>query len=403
MNIPKFWTIYNYQDEIFSIIIDNTTPTAQGSDLLLNNFLSKNLILPSSNNLCLYKYTPLSSLPSQKFGVVNDFDSYLLECSCQTTTSNSVIISNNYYLNANTNGITFSNNSSFYSRCQNSALTNFYSQANPVKELDCIYQNGYVSSSIFIKDLNLWKYEYIDYRLCYQEDISNNINSILNFNKFNESELFDISSSRNINGRILIHSFLKNSDYNRKNLIKKSEYLLTKYPLGISGKVVDYSTSPLGSKILEGANGRNIHIQYFDSIIFLNDSEINTYNVNFSKRDVFLKNQDTKYFSIYSERALSSDAIILPPAKFDSKGFPIKRYVKVTKLSNETRSTLIKKDISLSKITEIIPNNFSYPFSALVATKIDSRSMSSLPARTFDCKLKKILVPSNYYILDNVG
>jgi hypothetical protein len=73
-----------------------------------------------------------------------------------------------------------------------------------------------------------------------------------------------------------------------------------------------------------------------------------------------------------------------------------KRYIKVTKLSTETNSSLIKKDISLLKITEIIPMNLSYPFSALIGIKIDSRSFSSIPTRTYDCKLKKVKVPSNY-------
>jgi hypothetical protein len=76
---------------------------------------------------------------------------------------------------------------------------------------------------------------------------------------------------------------------------------------------------------------------------------------------------------------------------------PSKRYVKITKLSTETNSVLINKDISLVKVTEIIPLNFSYPYSSIVATKIDSRSFGSIPTRTFDCKLKKVKVPSNYF------
>jgi hypothetical protein len=76
---------------------------------------------------------------------------------------------------------------------------------------------------------------------------------------------------------------------------------------------------------------------------------------------------------------------------------PSKRYVKITKLSTETNSVLINKDISLVKVTEIIPLDFSYPHSAIVATKIDSRSFGNIPTRTFDCKLKKVRIPSNYF------
>ena len=73
-----------------------------------------------------------------------------------------------------------------------------------------------------------------------------------------------------------------------------------------------------------------------------------------------------------------------------------KRYIKVKKLSTETNSTLIKKTLSLYKVTEIIDVNLTYPFSAIVGTKIDSRSFSSVPSRIYDCKLKKVKVPKNY-------
>ena len=74
-----------------------------------------------------------------------------------------------------------------------------------------------------------------------------------------------------------------------------------------------------------------------------------------------------------------------------------KRFVRVTKLSHETNSVLLTKDVSLQKVTEIIPVNLPYPFSALVGTKLDSRSFGSIPTRTYDCKLKKVKVPNNYF------
>ena len=51
----------------------------------------------------------------------------------------------------------------------------------------------------------------------------------------------------------------------------------------------------------------------------------------------------------------------------------------------------------MQKVTEIIPTNLPYPFSAIVGTKLDSRSFGSIPNRTFDCKLKKVKSPSNYF------
>ena len=73
------------------------------------------------------------------------------------------------------------------------------------------------------------------------------------------------------------------------------------------------------------------------------------------------------------------------------------RYVRVTKLSYETNSVLIHKDVTLNKVTEIIPVSLPYPFSAVVATKLDSRAFGAIPERTFDCKLKLVRVPSNYF------
>jgi hypothetical protein len=80
-----------------------------------------------------------------------------------------------------------------------------------------------------------------------------------------------------------------------------------------------------------------------------------------------------------------------------------KRYIKVSKLSTETFSVLISKDVSLYKVTEIIPVNLTYPFSAIIGTKIDSKSFSSVPQRTFDSRLKLIKIPNNYYPTQNTG
>ena len=74
-----------------------------------------------------------------------------------------------------------------------------------------------------------------------------------------------------------------------------------------------------------------------------------------------------------------------------------KRYVKVTKLSYETNSVLISKVVSLNKVTEIIEVDCPYPFSAIVGTKLDSRAFGSIPKRTFDCKLKLVKIPNNYF------
>jgi len=74
-----------------------------------------------------------------------------------------------------------------------------------------------------------------------------------------------------------------------------------------------------------------------------------------------------------------------------------KRYVQVRKVSCETNSVLIQKKISLIKVTEMTKGNLRYPFSAIIGSKIDGRSFSSVPARIFDCKLKKVKIPANYH------
>ena len=78
-----------------------------------------------------------------------------------------------------------------------------------------------------------------------------------------------------------------------------------------------------------------------------------------------------------------------------------KRYIRVTKLSFESHSVLLNKDVSLDKVTEIIPVDLPYPFSAIVGTKLDSRAFGSIPPRSFDCKLKKVRLPSNYFPVVN--
>lgn len=72
------------------------------------------------------------------------------------------------------------------------------------------------------------------------------------------------------------------------------------------------------------------------------------------------------------------------------------RFIRITKLSTESNSTLIQKKISLSKVSEIIPLTFNYPYSALVGTKVDSRTFSQIPVRRYDCRLKKVKIPRNY-------
>ena len=81
----------------------------------------------------------------------------------------------------------------------------------------------------------------------------------------------------------------------------------------------------------------------------------------------------------------------------------VKRQIKIKKTSFETESALIQRVCSLYAVTEIIDSKFNYPFSSLVGTILDARSYSQPPVRTYDVKLKKILIPSNYVPLNPNG
>ncbi len=93
-----------------------------------------------------------------------------------------------------------------------------------------------------------------------------------------------------------------------------------------------------------------------------------------------------------------SVSVTLPPA-VDG----VKRYIKIYRIDAETFSTLRGKEIGLAIINEIIEEKFTYPLSAIAATKIDSMAFSAIPTRTFDGRWKKCLVPSNYFPLEADG
>jgi hypothetical protein len=90
----------------------------------------------------------------------------------------------------------------------------------------------------------------------------------------------------------------------------------------------------------------------------------------------------------------------LPELTTEENPTTTKRYIKVVKLSAETNSVLISKDLSINKVTEIIEEKFSYPFSSVAGLKIDSSSFGSIPERSYDCRLKKIKIPNNYFPIE---
>ena len=80
-----------------------------------------------------------------------------------------------------------------------------------------------------------------------------------------------------------------------------------------------------------------------------------------------------------------------------------KRKIVIRKLDFETTSLRIDRDARLYCIKEIISEKFTYPYSAIVKNKLDARSYSAVPRRTYNARLKRINVPSNYFPLDIDG
>jgi hypothetical protein len=64
--------------------------------------------------------------------------------------------------------------------------------------------------------------------------------------------------------------------------------------------------------------------------------------------------------------------------------------------ANGPRKGVLARAFSINSIVEIVNYNFLYPFSAICRNKVSSKHFSSVPVRSFDCKLLKITVPDNY-------
>lgn len=95
--------------------------------------------------------------------------------------------------------------------------------------------------------------------------------------------------------------------------------------------------------------------------------------------------------------------ISLPTLSSAERFKGIRRFLRIFKVSAETNSVLLSKEVSLLKVTEFIKNKFRYPYCAIVGSKFDSRYFSSIPNRSFDCRLKLIRIPSNYEPLNEFG
>ncbi|MFZ9472921.1 MAG: phage tail protein [Sediminibacterium sp.] len=98
-------------------------------------------------------------------------------------------------------------------------------------------------------------------------------------------------------------------------------------------------------------------------------------------------------FIMGAEKSVGSP-LILPEASEERI-----RFVRVYRTTFESYSSLIKREISLEKVSEVVNLPFSYPYSTICGLKLDARSLPQIPARSYDARFKKVFVPSNYFPL----
>lgn len=90
--------------------------------------------------------------------------------------------------------------------------------------------------------------------------------------------------------------------------------------------------------------------------------------------------------------------IFFPPNPYNKK-----RKIKVYKLNRENNPVRdgeyafrYKEKLSLGAVTEITPVKLNYPNSVVIGTRVNAKDVSSIPERTYDLRLKKVAIPSNY-------
>lgn len=94
-----------------------------------------------------------------------------------------------------------------------------------------------------------------------------------------------------------------------------------------------------------------------------------------------------------SSEYIRSYHIPLPPSG-DTK----KRYIKITRVDKDFKPSFIKADksLSVSSIVENIKEKLRYPNSSIMGNIFDASAFAQIPKRSYDLKLLKINVPSNY-------
>jgi len=181
-------------------------------------------------------------------------------------------------------------------------------------------------------------------------------------------------------------------------------FLSSPFQIQTDGPNVDKTTeSRLETSLIEGIPPKQIYLAEqtkkeefrFEGVIsspYL--AELNVVNLpqNRELRNATVSDIENMTPALAAQYGLDINEALFPNDEWKN----INRYIKVFKKTYETESILISRDVSLAYITEEIDQNFTYPFSALFGSVIDARSFNQAPDRTFELRLKKCLVPSNY-------
>lgn len=70
--------------------------------------------------------------------------------------------------------------------------------------------------------------------------------------------------------------------------------------------------------------------------------------------------------------------------------------IRVRRLTADSSSSLLQNKLYFESYTEVVESKLRFPNSALAALTVNAETFSSIPTRSYDVKLLKIKVPSNY-------
>ncbi len=170
----------------------------------------------------------------------------------------------------------------------------------------------------------------------------------------------------------------------------------------------------LSQALAAGVSLKDYVLKNYDNfrIVAINGISTSQYNQTFDLTDILPNPKDLKNLRLNSTDIPGLTDQLIENYKLGNKNgliFPgnswqtPKRYVSATKIDYETDSVLTDKTLSLNYNTESISDSFTYPYSALASSIIDARAFSRVPSRSFEMRLKKVLVPSNYNPLRGDG